>query len=197
MHDDRLKRALTAIDAVNAQDPTPAPATGEPRALSYGRRMTGWLTQLRPDAPEALEIACRAQHIRRWDIPRTTFPEGRQGYLAWRRRLYTHHAEVTAGVLENLGFDADTIARVGFLLNKKHIKHDPDSQSLEDAACLVFLENDLASFADKTDRDKMRGILRKTWNKMSDQAQEHARALSIPPEAQALMDGAIDPEDVA
>ena len=34
------------------------------------------LAAFRPDAPEPLKIAARAQHIERWTVPRTSYPEG-------------------------------------------------------------------------------------------------------------------------
>jgi len=189
----RLERALDEVDRVNAQDPTAAPhsESGLPAGLSYGRRMSDWVARLHPDASEALRIAARAQHIRRWEIPRETYPEGRDGYLSWRAHLKRHHARVAAELLESLDYDAATVKRVQDLLRKRGIKTDPETQTLEDAACLVFLENGLADFAKTHDTDKVVSILRKVWRKMSPAGRDAALALDLPPEARRLVDDAV------
>ena len=109
--------------------------------------MSAWVDRLRPDAPEALCVAARAQHIRRWEIPRSDFPEGRAGYHRWRTTLYGFHGDKTAEIMRETGYDEETIERVRFILQKKQLKSDPDVQTLEDAAALVFLEHHLADFA--------------------------------------------------
>lgn len=193
MNDERYTAAVEAIDAANREDPNREMVEGaaQPKELVYGRRMSAWLERLRPDAPEALRLACRAQHIRRWEIPRTSFPDTREGYLRWRKRLYGFHAEVVSAILRDLGYDAETIERVAFLVSKKQIKADPDSQTLEDVACLVFLEFHFAQFAADKDEEKLFGILRKTWKKMSPQAHEMALKLELPPSAAELVKKAL------
>ena len=78
-----LARTLRAIDAANSADPTIEES--QPAALLYGQRMSAELARLVPDASEPLQIAARGQHIERWLLPRAAYPEGREGYLAWRR----------------------------------------------------------------------------------------------------------------
>ena len=183
MSDDLLARAFAAIDAANSADPNLETVAGvpQPKELVYGQRMSAWLERLRPDASEALRLACRAQHIRRWHIPRDTFPLTREGYLQWRKHLYAFHAETAAAILREAGYDAETVARVAFLVSKRQIKADPDAQAVEDAACLVFLENHFAEFAKAKNEEKLIDILRKTWKKMSPRAQEMALKLELPP----------------
>jgi hypothetical protein len=184
---DRLRRAIDAIDAENAKDPDHVPdGRGElvPGELLYGQRMTRWLDALYPDAPEPLRLAARAQHVRRWDVPRDTYPADRIGYLKWRTRLYGHHAHVAERILRDAGYDDVTIARVRSLLKKERIKTDPDAQALEDVICLVFLENEFATFAAKHEEEKVVNIVRRTWAKMSRVG--HAAALSLPLTADAL-----------
>ena len=184
-----LDEILNRIDAANAADPNRESAGGgeEPAALLYGRRMSAWIDRLRPGAPPALQIAARAQHIRRWEHPRTEYPADRRGYLAWRRSLYTFHAEQAGAIMRDCGADETLIEQVSFLLHKKQLNDDPDTQALEDAACLVFLEHHLEEFAARTDRDKMIGILRKTWRKMSEAGRRHALALDLPEAARDLV----------
>jgi hypothetical protein len=184
-----LDAILDAIDQANSADPNLE--GNQPRELLYGRRMSAWLAKLRPDADAALQIAARAQHIRRWEHPREEYPMDRKGYLAWRRGLYTFHAEEVGAIMETLGADSALIERVSFLLHKKQLHDDTDTQALEDAACLVFLENHISDFAAKTDREKVIGIVRKTWRKMSDQGHTVALQLSYTPEVSALLGEAL------
>lgn len=185
--------AFAAIDAANAQDPNVESVEGvaQPKELVYGRRMTGWLERLRPDAPTALRIAAKAQHIRRWEIPRDSFDMDRRGYLMWRKRLYAFHAECATEILRGLGAEEALIERVAFLLQKRQLNSDADTQSLEDAACLVFLEFHFHEFLKKTAPDKIPGIVQKTWGKMSAQAHEFALGLPHTPEALAAIKQAL------
>ena len=179
--DDRLAAALAAFDRANAADPQ-SEETDEgpqPKALLYGRRMSACLARLHPEASPELRLAARAQHLERWRIPRDSYPEGRVGYLTWRRDLKQYHAERAGAILGGLGFEAPLIARVGALLRKERLKQDPESQALEDVACLVFLAHHFAAFAEGQDEAKLIDILRKTWRKMSDRGQQAALALPL------------------
>ena len=182
----RLAAALAAFDRANAADPQlDETAEGaQPKALMYGRRMSACLAQLYPTASPELRLAARAQHIERWRIPRNSYPAGRVGYLTWRRDLKAYHAQRAAEILGPLGFEEASIARVGALLRKERLKQDPESQALEDVACLVFLRYEFAAFAETQDAGKMVDILRKTWGKMSDRGRE--AALALPLEGPAL-----------
>jgi hypothetical protein len=99
------------------------------------------------------------------------------GYLKWRVELYSFHAECAAAILRDVGYDEPTIERVRHLLRKRQLKHDPDTQLLEDVICLVFLQHYFHDFAAKHDTDKLIDIVRKTWRKMSDAG--HAAALQL------------------
>lgn len=188
--DGRFAAVIEAIDAVNAGDPTREPVPGgaggetAPSALLYGQRMSAWLLRLAPDAPEELRLAARAQHIARWTIPRSDFPAGRDGYLAWRTKLAQFHAETAGKILAEAGYGPEAIARVGDLLRKRGLKRDADVQTLEDAACLVFLETQFAAFAVRHPDDKIVDILRKTAVKMSPRGLREAGRL-----AERLPDG--------
>jgi uncharacterized protein DUF4202 len=154
----------------------------------YSRRMTRWLERLEPEASEALRLAARAQHLCRWRLPRADYPEGRQGYLRWRRDCAELHAGLAAEILRDVGYDGDTVARVGDLLRKKDLSSDPEALALEDTACLVFLEHELAAFAPKHDEAKLVRILERTWRKMSPRGHAAALALDLPPPARALVE---------
>jgi hypothetical protein len=176
----RLARAFAAFDAANAEDP-------RGRELPYAERMTARLDAFAPDAPEHVRLAARAQHIRRWEIPRSSSPMDRAGYHQWRTRLYVHHAAVAGAILRDVGYSDELVARVGDLLRKRRLKSDPDVQLLEDVVCLVFLEHELTGFAATQEHEKVVDILRRTWAKMSPRGQQAALALDLPPEARALV----------
>jgi hypothetical protein len=176
---ERLAAAIAAIDEFNAQDPS----GGE---LEYSRRMTAMLERFAPGSPEQLQLAARAQHIGRWKTPRGGYPEGKQGYLAWRGFLYRYHAETAGALLQGAGYDAATVARVKSIVAKQVLRADPQAQVLEDVAALVFLEHYLAGFAARHagyEEAKFLDILRKTWRKTSPRAREFALAggISVPP----------------
>ena len=190
---ERLQDAIARIDAANAEDPNREFVDGaaRPKEVVYAERMTGWLEKLAPEASEALRIAARAQHIERWTIPRAEFPDGREGYLRWRTTLAKFHAERTAGIIAEAGYEADVIDRVKGLLRKHRLRTDAEVQTLEDVACLVFLESYFADFSKKHDEAKVIGILQKTWAKMSPRGHDAALALDMPAEARALVEKAL------
>lgn len=190
---DRFQRAIERFDAINAEDPNVETVDGVPHAkeLLYARRMTEWLDRLLPDASEALRLAARCQHIRRWHIPRMSYPMERQGYHRWRTELGKYHAETAGQVLREVGYDAGTIARVQSLLRKERLKADSETQSLEDVICLVFLEYYFEPFSEQQEEQKLIGILRRTWAKMSPRGQAAALALSLRPEKRKLIEKAL------
>ena len=189
----RYQRAIAAIDAMHAQDPEHELAHHEamPAELAYAERMSAALDALKPDADEALKIAVRAQHLMRWTLPREEYPKGKAGYHAWRTEQKKRHARRAAEAMAEAGYEADAIERVRGLVMKKQLKSDPDAQALEDAACLVFLETQLAEFAEGKDEDDLIEILRKTWAKMSPRGRELALALELQPSARALVEKAL------
>lgn len=187
--DPRFDRAIERFDAANAADPTVESVAGEPvpKELAYARRMSAWLQRLDPGASEPLRLAVRAQHIERWRIARADYPEGRAGYKRWRSELARMHAEVAAAILAEVGYPPETIARVEDLVQKRRLTSDPEAQTLEDTACLVFLDHYIADFAAKHPDDKVVDILRKTWKKMSERARATALALDLPDQVAALV----------
>lgn len=190
MPDARFDRAIAAIDATNAADPNEVVVRGRsgPKEVLHAELVTAWVMQLRPDAGEALLLAARAHHLERWVIPRASYPAGRAGYLRWRRALHDLHAERTATILRGAGYDDDTIGRVADLVRKRDLAHDADTQTLEDALCLVFVETQLDELAARLAPDKLSGVLAKTLRKMSPRAIELAAelhpALRAPPSAE-------------
>lgn len=185
----RLEAAAAAIDRANADDPRRETAGSEtlPYEVLYSRRMEEWVRLLAPGASEELLLAARAQHLRRWTVPRSTYPEGRTGYLRWRESLKRFHADELARIMDEAGYDEASVGKARALLLKKNLAADPEGQTLEDAACLVFLRHEFAAFSAKTEESKVVDILRKTWGKMSARAREEALKLEFGPAGHALI----------
>ena len=174
-----FQTASAWIDAENAQDPNSEiyQSISYPKELLYSNRMYERLMDFYPNASEEVQIASKAQHICRWKMPRESYPMDRVGYLKWRENLKKFHAETTAEILKKAGYSQVFIDRVSFLIEKKLLKKDAETQLLEDVICLVFLEYYFDDFAQKHDREKMKNIILKTWNKMSENG--HQEALKI------------------
>lgn len=170
----RLQTALDAIDLANAKDPKLD--DGQPEALLYGARMTEECNRLFPNASDALQIAARGQHIERWVLKRADYPEGRAGYLKWRRDLGAHHATRVCEIMTEAGYDEDGVTAAGAMLRKEGIKRNDQVQALEDVICFVFIKWYFAPFAAKHTPEKILSIVVKTARKMSDGAR--TRALS-------------------
>jgi hypothetical protein len=194
MNENRLDRVLGLIDEANALDPNSEVWQGEsyPKELLYGMHMTEWLDRLYPDAPDLLRIAARGQHIRRWEVPRQTYPNTREGYLQWRSYLYGFHADCVARLMNQAGYDPVDIERVRKILQKRGLKNDPDVQAIEDVACLVFLDHYFAEFAAIHNEEKLIGIVRKTWKKMSERARNRALELEFPASIRTLLATALE-----
>lgn len=192
--DARFEEALERFDAINARDPRSELVDDEeqPKELAYARRMSETLERFDPEASEPLRLAARAQHLARWEIPRSDFPDGRKGYKKWRVQLMLHHADRAGEVLREVGYAEETVERVEQLLRKQGIKRDPEVQTLEDVACLVFLEHYFDDFAADHDDDKLVDILQKTWRKMSDRGHEAALRLDLGDRAARLVKRALE-----
>lgn len=165
---DQLSRTLAAIDAANAADPRMD--DGQPEALLYGQRMSEQCERLFPEAQDVLQIAARGQHIERWILKRADYPEGRAGYLKWRRDLADHHANRIGEIMAESGYDTETIDQMGRMVRKQGIKRDPLVQALEDVICFTFITWYFAPFAAKHTPEKVQDIVEKTARKMSDAA---------------------------
>jgi len=183
------ERARELIDAAHGADPHRT-ADGHPAELAYADHMERWVARLQSAASPLLLLAARCQHLERWTVPRATYPEGKAGYYAWRQGLYRTQAERARALLLEAGISAAEADDVATWVSKTGLGTNPGTQALEDAACLVFLENEIASFAAAHadyPREKFVRILQKTWRKMSPAAHEAALALDLPPAIAALV----------
>jgi hypothetical protein len=190
-----FERAISEFDAIHREDPETTVWWGAeiPRASLYHERLVHWVEHLDPNAVEPMRLAAHCQHLRRWVIPRTDYPEGLAGYRSWRSALMDFHVREANAILREVGYDDATISRVQDFLTKKNLKRDAEVQLFEDAICLVFFEMELTDFAGKHDRDRLIRILRKVRAKMSQDGWEVARQLAtqLPDELHDLIDEAI------
>lgn len=177
---EKLQKAYSLFDAANEKDPNKEEYQGKTYAkeVLYAIRMTNKLNVFAPNASEALQLTARCQHICRWEIARDSYEMNRAGYLKWRQDLKKYHAKKSSEILKEVGYDQETIDKVAFLLEKKQLKKNEETQILEDVICLVFLEFYFEPFAKKYEEDKLIDILQKTWRKMSDKG--HQAALKLP-----------------
>jgi len=193
---DCYTRARHLIDAAHAADPSRT-ADGRPSELVYADRVEAWVARLVPDASPVLLLAARCQHLERFLTPRGTYEQGRAGYLKWRTFLYKKQADRARELALEAGLPEAEVAQIARWVSKTDLRKDAGSQALEDAAILVFLENEIGAFAaqhaDYT-REKFIEILRKTWRKLSPAAQPHARALELTPAIAALVHAALAEE---
>lgn len=182
MDEQRLRRVFAAIDAVNAEDPhlTEIDGRNEPAELVYGRRITETLFRMVNKPSEPMQIAARGQHLGRWRVARKLYPEGRAGYLAWRRQQRTNQAERLGQIMAAEGYGADDIARVGILIRKENMKTDAEVQTFEDVICVMFFEYYLRGFLSRVEEEKLAEILVNTWSRMSALGRQHVLALELP-----------------
>lgn len=191
----KYELALERIDAAHSDDPNQIESnnTTTPYELHYARKMTSYLERLSPDASDLLRLAIRAQHLRRWEVPRSSYPATKIGYHSWRSGLQRRQAEIVEGICRESGYTVDEAARVGALVRKADLKRgDPDTQVLEDVACLVFLDDQFDKFEKELgDEEKMVDILRKTWGKMSEAGRAEALKINLSERATALVSKAL------
>lgn len=185
--------ALLALDRLHAEDPRRVTVEGQPQPLElwHAGRMSAWLEQLIESPGECLRLAVRAQHLKRWEVPRDDYPEGRVGYLTWRRDQGQRAGELTASIMREAGYSEAETDDTARMVRKQGLGRDPGTQAVEDCACLVFLENYFADFSRQVDHDHLIRIVQKTWRKMSPRAHELALALPMSDSDRALVEEAL------
>ena len=172
-----LGAAQAVIDAANATDPRSH--EGVPLALAQGRLAEEWVARLDPGASDALRLAARAHHLRRWALPRSHYPDGRAGYLRWRKAQRDRHARDLAAILNDAGVDGSVSVRAAQIVAKQGLGSDPEVQTFEDAVSLTFLETELHSVLDRLGDDtKAADIVAKTLDKMSPAGRDQAVAVA-------------------
>ncbi len=185
----QLQEAFFRFDTYNAIDPNREEFEGKtyPKEVLYAERMTKKLNDYAPEAPEYMQLAVRCQHIGRWEIARNSYPMDRPGYLMWRSQLKLHHTKIAEPILKACGYNEETIDKVKFLLLKKQLHQNPDTQLIEDVICLVFVEYYLDDFAKQHSEEKMVDILRKTLKKISPRGIEEALKINMTDQVKQLI----------
>lgn len=186
-------KAIALIDAANSRDPNLEYEGGQqrPKELLYAERMTAYLKEFQPDASEHLRLAARGQHIERWTSPRSAYAEGRTGYKKWRAELGLFHAKRVGELMRDAGYAEEDIKRAQYLVQKRGLGRDPETQSLEDVICLVFIRFYLEEFAAKHDEPKLIDIIQKTWGKMSERGRSAALRIPLSDAMQTLVGKAL------
>ena len=189
----QLEQAFSQFDVYNYRDPNTEDWNGKsfPKELLYSIRMSDRLEKFAPNSPDHVKLAVRCQHIGRWEIARNTYPMDRKGYLQWRNALKFHHAKLAGQILQTCGYDEATIEKVKFLLLKKELNRNAETQLMEDVICLVFVEYYLQDFAVKHEDDKVIDILKKTLTKMSKHAKEEVANIKLTPKVAQLVSMAV------
>lgn len=189
----KFEQAMKAIDEAHALDPTKTNVDGAevPYELHYAQKSTSYLSKRLPDASEPLQIAVRAQHFRRWETPRSEYPMTKAGYFAWRTNAKKRQAQLVEAICLQYGYSETDASRVGAMIRKEDLKVDQETQALEDVACLVFLDDQFADFLTHHDEEKIVGIVRKTWGKMSDRGKELALEMRMDGKAKELVGKAL------
>ena len=193
MTNSRLEAVLSAIDNINKEDPNYTVVDGVSKAkeLLYGHYMSACLEEYWQETNELLKIAVRAQHIKRWHLKRTEFDEGKAGYFKWRIALGKFHAQLTEAIMLENDYSTEESQNTAKIIRKEKLKSNSDSQTLEDVACLVFLQHYFDEFSGKHSEDKIIRILQKTWGKMSDKAHDIALSFSLPEHLAKLVNKAL------
>jgi len=190
----QLQQVVEKIDQINDQDPNrdndPELGTQASTKL-YGMRMSAMLQSFYPQASDLVRIAARAQHIKRWEYPRSDYPQGRKGYMQWRTHLYEVHARITSELMQQCGYSKPQCAHVEKMLKKRGLKKDPDVQTLEDIICLVFIRYYLSSFMQQHEEEKIIDIIRKTAAKMSPYALACTQKLDLAQEVTEVLGKAL------
>lgn len=140
-----------------------------------------------------------------WELPRTSHPPTRAGYLTWRAKQKSLAATQLQHLLSTSAtidppLPPSTTAHIAALIRKEGLSssgEDAEAQILEDVACLVFLDDQLEGFERESgvEEEKLVGILRKTWGKMSGKGREIALGMELGERARVLVGKALAGEE--
>ena len=189
------EKALSMIDEQHALDPNKVTVDGMelPYEFHYALKMSEYLEKRAPSASDELKLAVRAQHFRRWEVARSTYPMTRIGYYAWRTFLKQRQAKQAYDICVSVGYSEEKASRIASMIKKQDMKQDEETQILEDVACLVFLDDQFEEFEKGHDEEKIVKILQRTWGKMSDRGHELALEIKMSDRAKGLITKALLP----
>ncbi len=179
--------ALTLIQKANSEYQKNL-SKGSNDAQFYSDKMAETLFLLDNAPKEHVELAAYCQHLYRWEVPRSNYPEGKAGYHQWRKYLYIYQSDKTAALLRKAGYKDDFIESCCRLIRKEDLGKDKETQLIEDTACITFVKYYLADFAKGKPKEKLTDILKKTTGKMSNKAIGILIGSKLPPEVRELVD---------
>ncbi len=182
-------QAIQLIDAANAEDPRKETVDGKdcPSELLFSQRVYRWVEKLTDNPSEALLLAARSHTMRRWKIPRDTYPKTTPGYHDWRRALANYHADEAEKTLRSANYPTDGIETVKAFILRTNWPDNKEACILEDADCLVFFETKLHKYADDWDNDKSLRVLMGTLRKMTDVGRSRIAELALSAAEQKML----------
>jgi len=136
LYKSRQAGSSTSVDAGDTSESSPDEEGEESKQdeMEYADAMEAWAIKLIESAPdqskvdtikggkEILRLAARCQHLERFKTPRKTYPEGKAGYLKWRRDLYRIQADRAMQLLKEAGVDEEECENVGIWVSKTDLK---------------------------------------------------------------------------
>ena len=175
-----LEKTIKEFDRINGEDPRRQKVGRKSyaRELIFARKVYAWVERLNPSAPEDIRLAARSHTLRRWEIPRNRYRMDIGGYHQWRGATAAHAADAAAEILKRVGYPDVIVREVKRIIAGHRHPSDPDTQLLEDADVLAFLEIKLDDYLVRWDETKVQRILEGTWSKMSPAAR--GMALNMP-----------------
>lgn len=177
--ENRVKRLVQGL----SEDPRRAAGKEGPRDLLFTERVVHWIGILQEHPSESLLLAAWGHNLYRWRLPRDSYPMTTVGYHKWRRAQAVLSADEVSKILEDEAIAAETVQKVRELILKTHFPQDPDSQVLEDADCLAFLELKFEDYIPEWDEEKTVRILKGTLEKMTPRARKLALTIPLKEEA--------------
>ncbi|HUK56784.1 MAG TPA: DUF4202 domain-containing protein [Nitrospiria bacterium] len=184
-----LEKALNEFDRVNRRDPRRQRVGGKPyaREFIFAQTVYAWIERLDASASEAVRLAARSHTLRRWEVPRNRYRMDAGGYRQWRAATAAHSADAASEILRRIGYPETTIREVHRIITGLRLPKDPDTQLVEDADALAFLEIKLEDYITQWDEAKIGRILEGTWSKMSPRARAMAADLPLDPRVRTLL----------
>jgi hypothetical protein len=163
-----------------------------PRDFLFSERVVHWIHRLTQNPSEPLLLAAWGHDLYRWRLARGKYPMTTPGYHQWRKAQSLLSADETEKILNEEKVSSETAAKVRALILKKNFPKDPDSQILEDADCLAFLELKLENYVDEWEKEgKIAKILIGTLEKMTPKARELALTLNYSEKTVRLIQSAL------
>ena len=116
-----FENVLAQLTAAHKKDPNRETWNNEifPAEWLYISRITDRLASFSPEASTELIVAANCQHLCRWEIERTSFPDGRIGYYQWRNYLSDYQFQKARNIILEAGFGAEFADRVKLIVKKR------------------------------------------------------------------------------